>query len=485
MKKILRLSQMVPVIILLLLGCTKDSDDETISFTINVSITPSGGGTVSPSSGTFDEGTVVTMEGIPSNGYSFVEWTGSVQSTDNPVTITMDSDKNITGIFEILDSDEDGITDDLDTCPDTPSGEQVDENGCSLTQSDSDEDGVTDDLDTCPDTPSGEQVDENGCSDSQKDTDEDGVTDDIDLCSDTPQGENVDENGCPTPSPIYLDENGVTIKCYEWGEVGDTGIIDNIIYKVVDETKLREMVQNEEDVTTVCTTKVTSMIGLFMGNLSEFNSFNQNISSWDVSNVTDMNTMFLLSSFNQDISSWDVSSVTNMSGMFSFAPFNQPIGTWDVSSVTTMKGMFSVSPFDQPIGDWDVSNVIDMSNMFQGSQFNQPIGNWNVSGVTDMSYMFAGFRFNQDISSWDVSSVTNMKGMFVGSWGLANVNPFDQDISSWDVSKVSDMSEMFKESNLNQDLSSWNVNSVINCDGFSENTPQWVLPKPNFTNCTP
>ena len=34
--------------------------------------------------------------------------------------------------------------------------------------------------------------------------------------------------------------------------------------------------------------------------------FNQDISSWDVSNVTDMGGMFSNSSFNQDISSWDV-----------------------------------------------------------------------------------------------------------------------------------------------------------------------------------
>jgi len=40
--------------------------------------------------------------------------------------------------------------------------------------------------------------------------------------------------------------------------------------------------------------------------------FNQAISSWDVSNVTDMNGMFYgASSFNQDISSWNVDNVTN------------------------------------------------------------------------------------------------------------------------------------------------------------------------------
>ena len=40
--------------------------------------------------------------------------------------------------------------------------------------------------------------------------------------------------------------------------------------------------------------------------------FNQNISGWDVSNVTNMYRMFMGSNeFNQDLSSWDVSKVTN------------------------------------------------------------------------------------------------------------------------------------------------------------------------------
>jgi surface protein len=41
-------------------------------------------------------------------------------------------------------------------------------------------------------------------------------------------------------------------------------------------------------------------------------SFNQDISDWDVSNVTDMNIMFReAKSFNQDISNWDVTAIIN------------------------------------------------------------------------------------------------------------------------------------------------------------------------------
>ena len=64
---------------------------------------------------------------------------------------------------------------------------------------------------------------------------------------------------------------------------------------------------------------------------------------WDVSQVTDMNTIFPnKTNFNGDITAWDVSSVSNMSNMFSGASsFNQNIGSWDVSSVINMVFMFN------------------------------------------------------------------------------------------------------------------------------------------------
>ena len=43
------------------------------------------------------------------------------------------------------------------------------------------------------------------------------------------------------------------------------------------------------------------------------------ISGWDVSNVTNMETMFYEAPFNGDLSKWNVSNVTNMGNMFSGA----------------------------------------------------------------------------------------------------------------------------------------------------------------------
>ncbi len=58
------------------------------------------------------------------------------------------------------DTDGDGVTDDLDKCPETPTGVQVDAEGCAL---DTDGDGVPDHLDNCPQTPQGATVDDVGC----------------------------------------------------------------------------------------------------------------------------------------------------------------------------------------------------------------------------------------------------------------------------------------------------------------------------------
>ncbi|HPA56471.1 MAG TPA: BspA family leucine-rich repeat surface protein, partial [bacterium] len=96
-------------------------------------------------------------------------------------------------------------------------------------------------------------------------------------------------------------------------------------------------------------------------------SFNQNISGWNVSKVTDMNSMFKGAvSFNQDISGWDVSNVTDMSFLFNGAiSFKGDLTTWNVSNVVNMYKMFSHAySFDQDISGWNVSNVKYMQEMF-------------------------------------------------------------------------------------------------------------------------
>jgi hypothetical protein len=94
------------------------------------------------------------------------------------------------------DDDRDGVANGSDKCPDTPANAVVDTNGCSADQRDDDKDGVANLLDACPDTPAGTAVNEKGCALDQLDTDKDGVNDSLDKCPGTSRGNTVDQNGC-------------------------------------------------------------------------------------------------------------------------------------------------------------------------------------------------------------------------------------------------------------------------------------------------
>ena len=325
-----------------LIGC----DEDPTMYTLTVSSNPTEGGTINPSSGEYEEGTEVTLRVNTNTHYEFDKWSGGWSGSESPLTLTMDSDKNIVGNFKLMDSDGDGVTDDIDQCNDTPSGQTVDPNGCSDSQKDTDGDGVSDDMDNCVDVSNTNQEDfdgdgiGDGCDD---DIDNDGYSNDVDECNNTVNGRPVNTNGCQ--NPIYLDENGVTVKSYDWGNLGDVGVIDGVEYLIVDKPTLKQMILNGQDVSKVCTTFILDFNSLLdhlvnQGpNHENLVSFNQDISSWDVSNVTTMRYTFWFSNFNQDISSWDVSNVTNMKYMFyESRNFNQDLSNWNVDKVHGCEG---------------------------------------------------------------------------------------------------------------------------------------------------
>ena len=168
-----------------------------------------------------------------------------------------------------------------------------------------------------------------------------------DLCPDTPEGEKVNANGCH--DIIYVAENGVTIKARETAIVGDTQELDGVEYTVVDETTLREMVANDEDVTKVVTTRVINMSSLFFNKAL----FDQDIGTWDTTNVTVMNSLFAeASSFNQDIGYWNTENVESMNNLFREATlFNKSLNNWNTKNVKDMNDMFyQAQSFNQEIG---------------------------------------------------------------------------------------------------------------------------------------
>ena len=66
-----------------------------------VTINVNGNGTVTgANTGTYLEGTELTLTATPAEHYEFTGWTGDVTSTENPLTITVDGNKTITANFQ-------------------------------------------------------------------------------------------------------------------------------------------------------------------------------------------------------------------------------------------------------------------------------------------------------------------------------------------------------------------------------------------------
>ena len=105
--------------------------------------------------------------------------------------------------------------------------------------------------------------------------------------------------------------------------------------------------------------------------------------------------------------------------------FNSDISNWDTSSVTMMNSMFCyAASFNQPVGDWNTSNVTNMYFTFASAYaFNQYIGNWDVSSVTNMGGMFDGARdYNQDMTKWCVSQFSSEPSGFSLNNSISNSN---------------------------------------------------------------
>ena len=219
--------------------------------------------------------------------------------------------------------------------------------------------------------------------------------------------------------PFEYAANGVTVVLKAGRGAGVTGQVDGDSsgknYTAVNETQLRAIINEGDantDLTGFCTTLVTNM---------EQNGIN-----------TFYPSPFINSGSNQNISSWDVSNVTSMQGIFSDATaFNQPLNNWDVSNVTNMREVFrGATSFNQPLNSWDVSQVTNMSDVFkETTSFNQPLDNWDVSNVTLVNFnrMFENaLAFNQDLSGWCVSNTISEPQRFdtgADAWVLANSRP--------------------------------------------------------------
>jgi hypothetical protein len=176
-------------------------------------------------------------------------------------------------------------------------------------------------------------------------------------------------------SKFYLHENGVTIVCP--GTIpGERGNFNGLRYTSVDRERLDNLISSKSDLSLICTSLVKDTTLLF----KDDKVFNQDIGSWDVSNVIDFRSMFWgATSFNQDIGNWDMSSAKRIGYMFWGATsFNQDIGSWDVSSVNVIDEMFyNATSFNQDISNWCVELITSEPSNFSTNspltEVNKPI----------------------------------------------------------------------------------------------------------------
>jgi len=202
--------------------------------------------------------------------------------------------------------------------------------------------------------------------------------------------------------------------------------------------------------------------------------------AWDVSNVeTFYSTFYQAQIFNQDLTSWQVSNkVTTVEHMFQealnfnngqrFVFADQESGLLEIVNGGDSSSSEESSPENdgslKSFSHWDLSNVESATSMFANAHsFNGDVSGWfntnHNNRVTDLKYMFHhAYSFNGEIGSWDVSTVTTTEAMFQSAISFQG-----NDLAFWNVANVKDMSSMFKETgNFNCDLSDWELASVRN-----------------------
>ena len=199
---------------------------------------------------------------------------------------------------------------------------------------------------------------------------------------------------CNLPKEWVVDPNGDPTGCLNplnVRKIGPTGACRGKL--IVDRTTLKDMVASNEDYSHnfIYTGQITSLASLFAGK-----SVKRDISGWDVSNVTNMDS-FLRQGYVPDQSLMQISN-------------------------------------------WDVSNVTNMNEAFRSNDFNSDISNWDVSNVTNMNMMlYSAYSFNHDISNWDVSNVTNM------DFALGYTHALNADLTTWCVSKIKNEPLYFRQ----------------------------------------
>ena len=181
----------------------------------------------------------IPFTGVPSGNelLTVVPVANSIYDSSGINTASTTQSSNTVNLFG--DSDGDGVNDPLDQCPNTPSDEQADSEGCAESQKDPDNDGISGVNDNCPNTYNPNQLDTDGDGQGDAcdlDDDNDGVPDTQDNCpltinadqQDTDQDGSGDVCDLDSDGDGYPDDSDVfPLDQTEWLDTDNDGIGNN------------------------------------------------------------------------------------------------------------------------------------------------------------------------------------------------------------------------------------------------------------------
>ncbi len=84
----------------LIISCGTDSKP---TYTLTTTAIPAEAGSVTPASGEFTEGESVQITASPNEHWVFNRWEGDLSGTQNPASVTINSDKDIAAVFVVRD----------------------------------------------------------------------------------------------------------------------------------------------------------------------------------------------------------------------------------------------------------------------------------------------------------------------------------------------------------------------------------------------
>ena len=289
-----------------------------------LTVNSSANGSVSPSSGTYNDGASVSITASPNTGYGFINWTdssGNELSTNSTYTFNITSNTTITANYEelLFYLHPNGVT---ILCPNASVGSAGSVNGVPYTK-----------------------VDRNTLW-AKRNAGEDlsfVCTSDITDLSSMFRKQNTTNNPAVVSSDIS-----------SW----DTSDVESF-------SRIFANTDFNQDISNWDTGEVKNMYNAFQ-NAWEFN---QDISGWNTENVENMRQTFRLAKkFNQDISGWNTSSVNDMRAFLKQTDvFDQDLSGWDVLSVTQC-AQFILNA--QSMSEDKIPNFINCTDNLENSSSN-------------------------------------------------------------------------------------------------------------------